>query len=74
MEYLSRRLSGSKHNKDFSFHPKCSKTPTISILFVDELLLFSEGNNQYVRLIKQEVEEFAATSRLCASVENLQYI
>lgn len=51
MEYLTRCLS-SLRDSEFKFHPKCKRTSTIALLFVDDLLIFSYGNVQLVTLLK----------------------
>lgn len=44
MEYLSRSLATLAHNQEFSYHPRCKRTCTIPLLFVDDLLIFCNGD------------------------------
>lgn len=54
MEYLSRRLDTLREASDFSYHPKCKRTNTTSLLFADDLLIFNKGDTKLVTLVKQQ--------------------
>lgn len=51
MEYLTRCLAALR-GTDFKYHPKCKRTDTIGLLFVNDLLIFSYGNVQSMTLIE----------------------
>ncbi|GFS30621.1 hypothetical protein Acr_00g0012980 [Actinidia rufa] len=44
LEYLSRSLGRLKENSNFNFHPKCGGLKITHLAFVDDLVLFSRGD------------------------------
>lgn len=64
MEYLSRLLKDLKDNKQFKHHPKCSKLNITHLCFADDLLLFTRGEVNSVRLLHEKFYIFSAASGL----------
>lgn len=69
MEYLNRCLMSVKEVEGFGFHPKCKRTNTIALLFVDDVLIFYKGGISLVNLIKEQLESFERTSGLVVNLE-----
>ena len=53
MEYLSRLLKGLREEKMFKYHPKCSKLDITHLSFVDDLLLFSRGDLESIKMLQR---------------------
>lgn len=67
MEYLSRLLKDLK-DKQFKHHPKCSKLNITHLCFADDLLLFTRGEVNSVRLLHEKFYIFSAASGLQPSL------
>ncbi|XP_070045701.1 uncharacterized protein [Nicotiana tomentosiformis] len=59
MEHLSRSLKTLKEEKQFKYHPKCSKLNVTHMCFADDLLMFAKGANELIR------KSLVAWSRMC---------
>lgn len=68
MEYLSRCLNTLKIDPRFSFHPKCKRVGLISLLFADDLLIFSQASQTSVQVVRQQFLHFSQVSRLQANL------
>ncbi|XP_020264639.1 uncharacterized protein LOC109840410 [Asparagus officinalis] len=68
MEYLSRSLSALKDDRQFKFHPKCSKLNITHLIFADDLLLFSKADLYSVAKIYQCFQNFSLVSGLDANL------
>lgn len=44
MEVLSKLLDKTAHEGDFGYHPKCKDLSLTHLIFVDDLVIFSEAN------------------------------
>lgn len=64
MEYLSRNLNELKDEKQFKFHPKCSKLTITHLSFADDLLIFSKGDTTSVGLLHMKFGHFTEASGL----------
>ncbi|XP_020272153.1 uncharacterized protein LOC109847328 [Asparagus officinalis] len=52
IEYLSRNFDMLRNDRDFKYHPKCSKLKITHLIFTDDLLLFSYGDLYSVQYFK----------------------
>ena len=64
LEYLSRLLKGLKEEKAFKYHPKCSKLDITHLCFADDLLLFSRGDLESIKILQRCFSEFSQASGL----------
>lgn len=64
MEYLQRVLQNLKNKPNFNFHSKCEEMVIINISFVDDLLLFSRGDQKLVEMVMQAFEYFSKATRM----------
>ncbi|XP_070004761.1 uncharacterized protein [Nicotiana sylvestris] len=56
MEYLSRSLITLKEEKQFKYHPRCSKLNITHLCFANDLLMFAKGEkNQWGSYMKSLV-------------------
>lgn len=67
MEYLSRSLNGLKDDKNYKFHPKCSKMEITHLSFADDLLIFSRGDLESITALQKCFSNFSQASRLQAN-------
>ncbi|XP_016507914.1 uncharacterized protein LOC107825558 [Nicotiana tabacum] len=67
MEYLSRSLKGLQKEKEYKFHPRCSKLSITHLSFVDDLLLFARGDIPYGTQLQQCLNQFYRASGLQAN-------
>lgn len=58
IEYLHRSLDKLKEVPDFNYHSKCEKLNITNLSFVDDLLLFTRGNNNFLELVMRIFYEF----------------
>nr|XP_019069479.1 uncharacterized protein LOC109120276 [Solanum lycopersicum] len=68
MEYLSRTLKGLRDDKQFKYHPKCSKLDVTHLCFADDLLLFARGDLESVKAIQSCFSHFSQVSGLQANL------
>ena len=59
MEYLSRLLKELKEEKAFKNHPKCSKLYITHLCFAHDLLLFSRGDLESIKILQRCFLEFS---------------
>ncbi|XP_058742519.1 uncharacterized protein LOC131615016 [Vicia villosa] len=59
MEYMHIVLHKLKSQPNFNFHAKCEKMDLIHLSFVDDLLLFSRGDQQSVEMVMQAFNDFS---------------
>lgn len=64
MEYLSRMIKISTANPDFNHHPKCSKLDITHLAFADDLMIFTRGDAESVRIISNTLHQFGKISGL----------
>ena len=67
-EYLSHTLMVIGSHKDFKFHPICKKLKLNHLSFVDDLMLFCNGDLFSAQLLCKGLESFAETLGLCANL------
>lgn len=60
-------LLGLKMNKHFKFHPRCKRMGITHVCFVDDLLLFTRGDVEYVQQLLKVLDQFAGASGLHAN-------
>ena len=68
MEYLSRTLKGLRDDKQFKYHPKCSKLDVTHLCFADDLLLFARGDLESIKAIQSCFSHFSQDSGLQANL------
>lgn len=68
MEYLSRCLAELKQNPDFNYHPRCERLCITHLMFADDLLLLSRGDETSLNLIYQAFQKFSHASGLEANL------
>ncbi|XP_074315726.1 uncharacterized protein LOC141651935 [Silene latifolia] len=64
MEYLSRILKVVGHQQDFRFHPMCGPLQLNHLLFADDLLLFSKGDEVSIMWLLRAFSTFSIASGL----------
>ncbi|XP_020272595.1 uncharacterized protein LOC109847767 [Asparagus officinalis] len=69
MEYLSRKLGSLTADRNFKFHPRCSKLKITHLVFADDLLLFSRADLCSIMKISACFQEFSLVSGLEANPE-----
>ncbi|XP_021741303.1 uncharacterized protein LOC110707583 [Chenopodium quinoa] len=69
MEYLSRLLKKVGKKKRFNYHQRCKELALNHLIFADDLMLFSYGNNDCVKLLIKALKTFEARSGLQANLE-----
>ena len=52
MEYLSRLLKGLREDKQFKYHPRCSKLEITHLCFANDVLMFARGDLESVKAIQ----------------------
>ncbi|XP_075107016.1 uncharacterized protein LOC142179998 [Nicotiana tabacum] len=67
MVYLSRNLSELRDEKQFKYHPKCSKMNITHLSFEDDLLIFAKGDLTSVGLLHRKFGNFTDASGLQAN-------
>ena len=68
MEYLSRLLKGLREDKQFKYHPRCSKLDITHLCFEDDLLLFARGDLDSVKAMQLCFSQFSQASGLQANL------
>ncbi|KAJ9535832.1 hypothetical protein OSB04_un001013 [Centaurea solstitialis] len=69
MEVLTLMVRRRVHNcPQFRFHPRCEKLGLTHLCFADDLLMFCYGNVESVRVLKDALLEFSASSGLKPSM------
>ena len=68
MKYLSRLPKGLKEEKAFKYHPKRSKLAITHLCFADDLLLFSRGDLESIKMLQRCFSEFSQASGLQANL------
>lgn len=74
MEFLCRMLRKLISTGGFSKHPKCSKQSLTHLSFADDLLIFSRGDVESVKLIGGCLDKFATMSGLHANKTQNEYL
>ncbi|XP_074318047.1 uncharacterized protein LOC141654831 [Silene latifolia] len=72
MDYLSRILNVVGQQDDFKFHPLCGPLQLNHLLFADDLLLFSKGNDISIMWLLRAFATFSAASGLCLNKEKTE--
>ena len=67
MEMFTRRLLQASTSKGFSFHPRCKQLKLTSLAFADDLLIFCKPTPSSLKIIRRELDLFAADSGLIAN-------
>lgn len=62
MDYLSRLLKCRVVEKNFQFHPKCLRLNITHLCFADDVMIFTNGTETAVEVVKQVIDEFSAIS------------
>lgn len=70
MEYLSRMLTVAGLNDSFRFHPRCRKLKLNHLCFSEDLMLFSKGDSNSIKLLCDCLDKFAMVSGLYANKSN----
>nr|XP_010314937.1 uncharacterized protein LOC104645276 [Solanum lycopersicum] len=68
VEYLSRLLKGLKDDKQFKYHPRCSKLDITYLCFADDLLLYARGDLESIKAIQLCFSQFSQASGLRANL------
>ncbi|XP_074319805.1 secreted RxLR effector protein 78-like [Silene latifolia] len=58
MEYLTRTLQYASSKSEFKFHPMCKKQRLTSLMFADDVMLFSKGDANSMMLLLQSFATF----------------
>lgn len=58
-----------KNDRRFKFHPKCKRTSTIGLVFADDLLIFSKGDVDSMKAVKEHLQIFSKSSSLSANLD-----
>lgn len=66
MEYLSRSFRTMELD-GFEYHSRCHKVKLIELMFADNLLIFTKGNANSVRLVADRLQNFSSASGLQVS-------
>lgn len=69
MEYLSICMVSLGEDSRFKYHPKCHRTRTKSVLFADDLLVFSKADELSMKAIMEQLEKFSKASGLYPNVD-----
>ncbi|XP_021767727.1 uncharacterized protein LOC110732117 [Chenopodium quinoa] len=69
MEYLSRLLKNVGKKRRFKYHQRCKELALNHLIFADDLMLFSYGTNDSVKLLIKALKTFEARSSLQANLE-----
>uniref|UniRef100_A0A803PY01 Reverse transcriptase domain-containing protein n=1 Tax=Cannabis sativa TaxID=3483 RepID=A0A803PY01_CANSA len=67
MEYLSRLLSFYSEKEGFGYHPLCKHLRLTNLFFADDLVLFSKGNLNSVKIIQEAFTKFCNATGLSAN-------
>ncbi|KAL9227921.1 hypothetical protein vseg_003556 [Gypsophila vaccaria] len=67
MEYLTRTLKYAAMRNNFGYHPMCKDLKLASLMFADDLLLFSRGDIGSMMLLLQAYSTFSKASGLVIS-------
>nr|XP_009605228.1 uncharacterized protein LOC104099822 [Nicotiana tomentosiformis] len=68
MKYLSRNLSELRDEKQFKYHPKCSKMNITHLSFADDLRMFAKGDLTSIGLLHKKFGNFIDVSGLQANM------
>ncbi|KAL9230599.1 hypothetical protein vseg_005932 [Gypsophila vaccaria] len=69
MEYLTRLLAWTTSTRPFQFHPLCKTMMLNSLMFADDLLLFSKGDVNSMMTLIRTFATFSQASGLTMSSE-----
>lgn len=64
MDYLSGYIKLNTANPNFNFYPKCKKIILTHLSFVDDIVLFSRGDIDYVSILFHTLQQFSCYSGL----------
>ncbi|KAL9252616.1 hypothetical protein AKJ16_DCAP12750 [Drosera capensis] len=64
MEVFSGILDSPTNKPGFKFHWRCKRTALSHLFFADDVFLFSEGNLESIKLLKEEVWNLSLVSGL----------
>lgn len=67
--YLSRQLGSLKQIPDFNFHSKCERLNITHLMYADDLLLFSRGDEVCTSLLLHAFHSFSRASGLEANMD-----
>ncbi|XP_074298801.1 uncharacterized protein LOC141629742 [Silene latifolia] len=69
MEFLPRILHVIGQHQDFKFYPLCGSLRLNHLLFADDLLMFSRGDECYIVWLLRAFSIFSVSSALCLNKE-----
>lgn len=69
MNVLSRKLDKAAQDHVFNNHPECDDMKLTHLCFVDDLMIFVDGNKELVEGLLEIFDAFAQRSGLCISIE-----
>ncbi|GKD06675.1 RNA-directed DNA polymerase, eukaryota, reverse transcriptase zinc-binding domain protein [Tanacetum coccineum] len=58
---IQRRI---RNSNDFRYHHKCKELQLVNLCFVDDLMIFCDGDSVYIGIIKDALNEFSDVSGL----------
>ncbi|XP_074314345.1 uncharacterized protein LOC141649558 [Silene latifolia] len=67
MDYLTRTLQYATSKYEFKFHPLCKKQRLTSLMFADDVMLFSKGDATSIMLLLQSFSTFSNATGLQVS-------
>ncbi|KAL9244375.1 hypothetical protein vseg_018156 [Gypsophila vaccaria] len=65
MDYLTRALAYAAKKQDFNYHPLCKELKLSSLMFVDDVLIFSKGDANSMMILLKAFTTFSKASGLC---------
>lgn len=74
MEYFSRFIKVNTENPNFNFHPKCGKLGLSHLAFADDIMLFSRGDLESVRVLFQTLQQFKQVLGLEINVNKSRFV
>lgn len=69
MEYMHRCMQKLQTMPDFNFHPKCAKIFLTDICFIDDLIVFAQGDDRSVAFMMEAFHKFSDSTGLRDNLE-----